>query len=511
MKNILTIFYFSVFICCAQNKIEIHLDSVPGLVYNGETIVHASSYSSFSIPMHLVNKTSSNIEVLYRRVILESDVNFQDQFCSDKLCFLCLGNDWTTPVSTTVNSGDSSLMKPLGSFTAEGNALIRYYVINHSNAEILDSVDLKLIHNSCAKTSNFSHVACDSFTWVNGTTYYSSNNTANYTITNNMGCDTTFMLDLIILNSTSSIDSQTACNFFTWVDGITYSESTHFSKYTFKNANGCDSIVTLKLTILNDSVNVDFSADNNSLTAPPYSVELINKSQDMSNYNFIWNFGDGTTLESNDSLVFHEFDNEGIYGITLIAQDLYTSCNDTLFKPDFINCNDNLVSIPKCKFSASDTEILAETTINFLDQSQNSPTTWLWLFEGANPSFSIDQFPSEISYAIPGLYDVTLIASNIDGSDTLLKPDYINVGNITSMINNSDLDVKIYPNPINQNVNIEVENYKGLVYTEIYDLIGNLILCTNKQSLNLENISNGMYLFKIYFDNKIEQIKVFKD
>ena len=48
---------------------------------------------------------------------------------------------------------------------------------------------------------------------------------------------------------TEGTDIITSCYSFTWIDGITYTSSNNTATYTLTNAAGCDSIVTLNLTI----------------------------------------------------------------------------------------------------------------------------------------------------------------------------------------------------------------------------------------------------------------------
>ncbi len=101
-----------------------------------------------------------------------------------------------------------------------------------------------------------SHIACDAFTWIDGNTYTASNNTATWVLSNAIGCDSTIILDLTILNSTSSTDVQSACGSYTWIDGNTYTVSNNSATWVLTNAAGCDSIITLDLTILNSSSTV---------------------------------------------------------------------------------------------------------------------------------------------------------------------------------------------------------------------------------------------------------------
>ena len=91
--------------------------------------------------------------------------------------------------------------------------------------------------------------ACDSYTWIDGITYTASNNTATYTLTNAAGCDSVVTLNLTINDVVTSVDVVTSCDSYTWVDGVTYTENNNTATYTYTAANGCDSVVTLNLTI----------------------------------------------------------------------------------------------------------------------------------------------------------------------------------------------------------------------------------------------------------------------
>jgi hypothetical protein len=91
--------------------------------------------------------------------------------------------------------------------------------------------------------------SCESYTWINGVTYYASNNTATYTLTNSAGCDSVITLNLIIGHPSSSTDIIVSCGPYTWIDGVTYSTNTSTATYTTQSSTGCDSLITLNLTI----------------------------------------------------------------------------------------------------------------------------------------------------------------------------------------------------------------------------------------------------------------------
>lgn len=70
--------------------------------------------------------------------------------------------------------------------------------------------------------------------------------------------------------------------------------------------------------------------------------------------------------------------------------------------------------------------------VNFTDLSTNSPTSWSWVFDGGTPSTSTLQHPTNIVYSTAGLYQVTLTATNADGSDTKIRASYIDAGGTPS-------------------------------------------------------------------------------
>ncbi len=151
------------------------------------------------------------------------------------------------------------------------------------------------------------------------------------------------------------------------------------------------------------------------LSTSETTVTLDNQTSDATVY--LWIFGDGqTSTEQNPS---HTYPSFGTYILSLIATN---SCgNDTM------EVVIELSTIPNAFFSYSTHTGCAPFEIQFIDQSQNNPTSWEWTFEGGTPPTSTEQNPI-VQYTVPGDYSVSLRVENSQGTDALVLDGLINVG-----------------------------------------------------------------------------------
>jgi gliding motility-associated-like protein len=97
-------------------------------------------------------------------------------------------------------------------------------------------------------SSTISPVSCDTYTAPDNEVYTTSGQYSAI-ILNAAGCDSTITINLTVNNSNSGTDTKTACDSYMWIDGNSYSTSTNSPIFALQNATGCDSIVTLNLTI----------------------------------------------------------------------------------------------------------------------------------------------------------------------------------------------------------------------------------------------------------------------
>jgi hypothetical protein len=162
----------------------------------------------------------------------------------------------TLDLTMSTSAATSETVEMCDSYTWATNGTT--YTSSGSFTETLTSstgcdsiVTLNLTINGSSTNAPEVVSACDSYTWAeDGNTYTSS---GNYTLglTTINGCDSTLTLDLTISNSYSNTEVVTACNSYTWAgDGNTYTASGNYN-VVLTNAQGCDSSLTLDLTIEN--------------------------------------------------------------------------------------------------------------------------------------------------------------------------------------------------------------------------------------------------------------------
>jgi len=235
-------------------------------------------------------------------------VQFTNVAGCDSTIILDLIINSTTYGNAVVTACDSYTWIDGNTYTTSNNSAIDT-IVNSMGCDSIVSLNLTILTSS---SSTDVIIACDSYTWINGITYSSSNNSATFTLTNSSGCDSIVMLDLTINNSSSQTDNVVACYDYTWIDGVTYSSSNNSASVNFINTKGCDSTINLNLTI----IEIDTTISSNLTT--------LSVQSGYSSYQWLdCNAG----FSPIPNAVFPEFtpDSSGSYAVIINEQN----CSDT--------------------------------------------------------------------------------------------------------------------------------------------------------------------------------------
>ena len=208
----------------------LHLTVLPAVAVTEEsaTVCHGETYTwqgktysvsgDYSLTLSDVNGCDS-VVTLHLTVLPEVAV-------TEENAIVCHGETYTWQGQTYSVSGD--------------------YSLTLQDVNGCDSVvTLHLTVLPEAATSETTVVACDSYLWF-GTTYTESGDYT-YVTTTNQGCEHTAVLHLTINHSVATEETATTCDSYVW-NGKTYTESGDYT-FTTVSSNGCDSVVTLHLTV----------------------------------------------------------------------------------------------------------------------------------------------------------------------------------------------------------------------------------------------------------------------
>jgi len=154
-----------------------------------------------------------------------------------------------------------------------------------------------------------------------------------------------------------------------------------------------------------------------------------------------WTFTGGTPASSTAANPTNIcYNTPGTYQVILTVTD--ANGTDTETQAGFITVT-NCSLPPVASFTASSTTVCVGEVVTLTDNSTNNPSSWSWTLAGGTPASSTTQNPT-VTYAAPGVYSVSLTATNGSGSNTSTQNNYITVVNCplpTATFTASDTDI----------------------------------------------------------------------
>ena len=368
----------------------------------GDTAVSGHSYMWTSSPSGYSSTTATNTvtpgtTTIY---IVRDSINASGCITSDSVTItvnplpaanvgssktICKGDSTSIGANAVSGNTYSWSSSPTGFTSTNSNPTVTplintiYYLTENNTATGCTKSDsVSILVNRTLNT--ITKTACNNYTFkgnalTNSGTYYD-------TLKNSLGCDSIITLNLTIMQSTYNTITKTACNKYTFGGNSLTNSGVYYD--TLTNAVGCDSIITLNLTINNstgitifDTACASYTFKGNTITSSGIYYDTL------------------SNVSSCDSVV----------ALHLIIQP-------TNFSLAFTQ-NTQVFTTPPFDV------LFLNTT-----PSKNS-YTFTWFF--GDGTYYTGTNPPKHSYQANGTYDVTLIAQNnaTGCTDTLYKQGWI--------------------------------------------------------------------------------------
>lgn len=243
-----------------------------GLVYGSPglytTTLTASNGCDSTVTLNLTISTtassSQNLTVCQSYFWPASGATYSNSGTYSVQLVSTTGCDSIVTLNLTVNAPTSGSVStsscgtytwPINGQTYAASGAYTATLTNASGCDSLLTLNLTILNNSSPTTQT--QTACESYIWPASGQIYSNSGTYTTTLTNVGGCDSTVTLNLTILNGTAGSENVTACGSYFWpASGLTYTTAGSYTA-TLTNSEGCDSIATLVLTMssLNTGIN----------------------------------------------------------------------------------------------------------------------------------------------------------------------------------------------------------------------------------------------------------------
>ncbi len=358
--------------------------------------------------------------------------------------------------------------------------------------------------HSLNSSSSVNETICDSYTAPDGQVYTTSGiKTA--IIPNTAGCDSTITIDLTILNSTTNSINETICDSYTAPDGQTYTTS-GIKTAIIPNTAGCDSTITIDLTILNSttsSINEDACNSYTALDGQVYTSSGIitaiipNAAGCDSTMTIDLNILQSTTSSVNET-----------------ACDSYTAPDGQVYTTSGVIT----AVIPNA--AGCDSIMTIDLTINTVNTSvtQNGITLtadepgliYQWLDCNNGYLEIIGETNQSFTASQNGRYAVEITQNNC--VDTSACFDVTSVG---IMENTFDNTIIVYPNPTSGMFTVDLGRILGEFTVSITDMKGKAIhqtryRNTEKFEMNLD-LPSGIYMLIINSGNDRATIRLIKN
>ncbi len=412
------------------------------------------------------------------------------------------------PSTATINRTECvSYTWPLNNTTYTSSTTATHTIPNGNYKGCDSTITLNLVINSNT-TASVNQTACYSYTWpVNGQSYTSSG-THTATIPNFAGCDSTITLNLTVGQREERTETEVACGSFTWnANSQTYT-STQKDTLFLQNTLGCDSLVILDLTI-----------NQPSPIGAPVSFAECNS--------FTW---EGTTYTSSNSYTKTLINSTGCDSVVTIdlvitngpsRTETITACGTYTWSYNnvtYTTAGVHTASVEVANGANCDSVIELHLTIYELPNNLvtlnngelmalETGSNYQWIDCETNTAISGATSQTFTPTALNKEYKVELSNGNCSSaSNCVFVP---GVG-----IDENNFNVSVFPNPTQNVVQVNLQNAATIATISVIDMAGKIVLIKENSAsqvqFDLSNYADGVYFIKVQTKDTVNTVRVIK-
>ena len=406
------------------------------------------------------------------------------------------GCDSVITLDLTVNSATTAtdLQTACGPYTwldgntyTSSNNTATFTTTNAAGCDSVITLDLTI---SAPTTATDVQTACGPYTWIDGNTYTSSNNTATFTTTNSAGCDSVITLNLSVGSPTTGTDVQTACVSYTWIDGNTYTSSNNTATFTTTNVAGCDSVITLNLTIASS-----VSGTDTQVTCGPFTWidgNTYTSSNNTATFTLI-----GGSVNGCDSIVSLDL----TVGASTTATNIQTACDSyTWIDGNTYTTSNNSATFTTTNSAGCDSVITLDLTITTVDNGvtqlnyntmeANSATgTYQWIDCATNTSIS-GATSQGYTATVNGNYAVIVTNGICSDTSSCVLINTIGVDEISTSA------FMVYPNPTEGQLTVTITDGDANDF-KLFDATGRVVMSGTLENgvnqISIAHLATGTY------------------
>lgn len=404
---------------------------------------------------------------------------------------------WNQCTPSITNLSATGCTYTLNGQTYTGNGIYNQYYTNSTGCDSIVTLTL----SGSATNTTLNPVVCSGSYTLNGITYTTSGNyVQNYT--NVAGCDSNYVINLVVSTSSSSFLSEEACDYYDFNGTFLFNSGTYYD--TLTNSTGCDSTVTLYLTIKNSSYNQISLSNCGPIT---YNG---NQYTQTGIYSLWYAAANGCDSMIDLDIVITPLPPTNMTESTC---DFYTLNGQTYSTSG--TYTQNFVTSQGC-----DSSVVLNLTVNTpntnvnqngltLTSSAPAPASYQWV--RCNPYTMIPGATSQ-SYTVTSNGSYAVIVNLNACSDTSACKTFMNVG----IDENAFVDAKIYPNPVSEQLTIELNNTVDPTDIKIMTLSGQIIYQhhfkpSTSIHIPMNTYSKGLYMLHIKQQGGEQTFKLTKE